>query len=413
MVENDIYDNKGKFEAFVANMGGLTKQPEPNGKRKYFVKHKANLAYFKAILARFEAKDISYIRRNRLLSSMRLLCYATDKDLKTLEREDIDGIVAFMHSVYKSPKSKSDFIRDMKCIWRILFPEHDSEGRIDETATPHAVRHLSPKMDKSREKLRNDRLSWDEFERIVTYFSDDPRLQLFLTLSLESLGRPQEILYLRLKDVQLYDKYAKVWISEHGKEGTGMLQCIDSFPYLINWLGKHPLRNDKDSFLFINLAGKGFGKQMTPFNVNKHLKKALNHLRIDKPMTCYSLKRCGVTFRRLRGDSDMEIQHAARWTSTKQLNTYDKSKQDDAFRIQLARRGLIKDKELEQYHPATKECICGKVHGFTATTCDACKRPLDRDAVKKQFDMMEKMERFIEFLESKPEIKTMIENTVK
>lgn len=412
-MENDIYDNKGKFERFKARLNELTKKPEAKGKRKYFVRNKANLAHFRTILARFEAKDISYIRRNRLLSSMVLICSATEKDLKVLEREDIDRVVAFMHSQYKSPKSKSDFIRDVKCLWRILFPERDDKGRIDETATPYAVKHLSPKIDKSREKLRSDRLTWDEYERIVCYFSKDPRVQCYLSLSLESLGRPQELLYLKLKDVQVFDNYAKIWISEHGKEGVGMLQCIDSYPYLVNWLDKHPLKNDKDAFLFINLAGAGFGRQMTPFNVNKFLKKALLRLGIDKPVTCYSLKRCGVTFRRLRGESDLEIQHAARWTSTKQLNTYDKSEQEDAFKIQLARRGLIKDKEMELYHPATKECICGKVHGFTARTCDSCKRPLDREEIKKQFNMMEKMERFIEFLESKPELKQAIEAAVK
>ena len=73
-------------------------------------------------------------------------------------------------------------------------------------------------------------------------------------------------------------------------------------------------------------------KQMKPKNVNKMIRKACKDLQIDKPITCYSLKRNGVTMRRLRGESDVEIQHAARWTSTKQLKTYDLSSQDEAFK---------------------------------------------------------------------------------
>ncbi len=38
-------------------------------------------------------------------------------------------------------------------------------------------------------------------------------------------------------DVELHDNYAKVYLSEHGKEGVhGFLRCIDSFPYLVRWL---------------------------------------------------------------------------------------------------------------------------------------------------------------------------------
>ena len=51
---------------------------------------------------------------------------------------------------------------------------------------------------------------------------------------------------MRLRDIELFDNYAKVHISEHGKEGIGLLQCIDSYPHVIRWLDKHPLRKDPD-----------------------------------------------------------------------------------------------------------------------------------------------------------------------
>jgi len=344
------------------------------------------------LFKRFEAKDLSYVRRNRLLGTMRLICFATERNLKDLDREDIDKIVIYMHTVYKSPKSKSDFIRDLKYLWKILFPERDEKERIDDSIVPYHVRHLSAKQDKSREKRKQDKLTWEEFDKIVSFFSNDPRLQCYLTLSLESLGRPQETLYIRIKDVELYDNYAKVWISEHGKEGTGFLQCIDSYPYLIKWLEKHPLKKNKDSFLFINLSDREFGQQLKPKNINNKLRTACKYLKIDKPITAYSLKRNGVTFRRLRGDSDMEIQHAARWTSTKQLKTYDLSQQDEAFKIELVKRGIIKDDKYKHLQPKVKECFfCNKKHGLAEEICDNCKRPLDRDKIreyekKKEFD---------------------------
>lgn len=420
MPQNDIYNSEKKYSDFKDNIGDFLNPPKSGDyRKKYYCQNKQNLTYFKRLFAYFEARDSSYIRRLRLLMSMKLICHVAKKDLKTFDRPEIDKIVAFMHTQYKSPKSKSDFLRDIKQLWKILFPENDEKGRPDETITPYPVRHLSAKIDKSKERLRQDRLTLEEFEKIVAFFSDDPRLQAYLMISFESLGRPQELLYTKVRDVELYDNYAKLWISSHGKEGTGFLQVIDSYPYLIKWLNTHPLKNKKDGFLFINLE-TGFGQQLRPENINKHLKKALKHLKIDKPITAYSLKRNGVTMRRLRGDSDIEIQHAARWTSTKQLKTYDMSQQEDALKIQLAKRGMITDDAFKQYQPENKTCIfCNSINGFNEVVCDNCKRPLDREKINSEMKVLETAKKdladikaFMKWIETNPKLKKAIEDEI-
>ena len=392
MAENDIYNNLARYERFKTDLNSFTKKRDG-----YYCKSPKNIKYFKELFKHFEAKDLSYIRRMRLLQSFKLISYAMPKDLKECDRKGINQIVTFMHTRYKSPKSKGDFIKDIKYFWRILFPELDERGRIDETLTPYSVRHLSAKMDKSKEKLRGDKLTVAEFEKLVEYFNKDTRMQAYLTLAVESLGRPQEILYTKIKDLEFYDNYAKIWISEHGKEGTGFLQCIDSFPYLIKWLKKHPDSKNQDAFVFINTGRKQQGKQWTPFAVNKMLRNACKKLSITKPITCYSLKRNGVTFRRLRGDSDTQIQHAARWTSTKQLKNYDMSDQEDALRIELVKRGKLKadDPKHKKYQPSVKTCICGKENGFSEEFCSVCSRPLDREKIiqlekQKELDALNK-----------------------
>ena len=131
--------------------------------------------------------------------------------------------------------------------------------------------------------------------------------------------------YTRIQDFEIFEGYGKLHISEHGKEGTGFLQVIDSFPYMMRWYTAHPLKSDSEAFFFLNNKNQ----QLTPDDVNEHLKQACTDLKIRKPITCYSFKRNGITFARLRGLSDVEIQHKARWTSTNQLKTYDLSTQED------------------------------------------------------------------------------------
>ena len=388
MAEDDIYGSKEKYERFKEKLAVLLVEPSERvhtrgSSGKYQCRNSENLEYFKKLFEHFEAKDISYIRRVRLIQTMRLICHLSSKNLADSTRDDINQIVAAMHTVYKTPKSKETFMQDIKYFWKLLFPEKDDKGRVDETAVPYPVRHLSGKIDKSKQKLRKDKLSWGEFESLINYFSGDPRIQAYLTLALESLGRPQEILYRKIGDVELFDNYAKIIISEHGKEGVGLLQCIDSYPYLLKWLDIHPLKKNKEAFLFLNTGRTSRCRQLKPANINKLIRTACKDIHIEKPITCYSLKRNGVTIRRLRGETDMEIQHAARWTSTKHLKAYDLTSQDEALKRELEKRGLIPSSNGESFK--TQKCMyCDMPVGFGEIVCQQCKRPLDRSAIVKE-----------------------------
>lgn len=381
MAEDDIYGNQKQYEKLKSRISEFAKRPRKGSLRKYWIKDRRNLKYFRRLLALLEARDASYIRRVRLLRSFLFICHNVKKDLSRATRKDIDQIMIQAHATFKSPRTKSCFVIDLRFLWRQLFPEKDERGRIDDSIIPYVVRHVSGKVDKSREKMRTDRFSLEEFERLVQSFSHDPRMQCLLTVSLESLGRPQELLGRRMKDVELHDNYAKIFISEHGKEGIGFLRVIDSYFYLAKWINSHPLRHDPNAFLFVNMGNTNQFKQMRPHTANKLIRKLCRRLGIAKPITLYSLKRNGVTMRRLAGESDIEIQHAARWSSTKQLHTYDLSSQEDSFKRELIKRGKIKPgKGSESLAPRSRPCaFCGTENGLAEAFCSNCQRPLNRD----------------------------------
>ena len=119
-----------------------------------------------------------------------IVVHCIEKDLAELERDDADFIVACMHQSYKSPKSRSDFIQDLKYIWKIILPEMDRKGKPDGTLVPYAVRHLSPKIDRSKEKSRNDKMSFEEPHKLLDFFSNDARIQAYLMIAVESIARP-------------------------------------------------------------------------------------------------------------------------------------------------------------------------------------------------------------------------------
>lgn len=196
MAENDIYNSKQKYESFKERLSDVLLSPKERMKKygktngvKHYCKNKENLQYFEKLFRIFEAKDNSYIRRLRLLRSFKLICFSTNRNLKDCGRDEINGIVANMHKFYKSPKSKSDFIKDIKFLWKNLFPEKDQMGREDETIVPYPVRHLSAKIDKSKEKLKRDKLKTGEYNRFVSFFSRNPMIQCYLTLAYGIIGK--------------------------------------------------------------------------------------------------------------------------------------------------------------------------------------------------------------------------------
>lgn len=384
MAEEDIYKNKRSYERFMKNLEGFlvpAEQQAGKGKRRYHCKNSRNLKHFEELHRHFEARDLSYIRRGRLIDTIRFVMFVTDKELSACDRRDVDDIVARSHKTNQSIHSKQSFIKNLKWIWSTLFPEIDEYDHVIDNIRPYPVRHLTCRIDKSKQRLRNDRLTIREYERLVSYFSVNPEMQAYITIAVESLGRPQEICFTRIRDVEMHESYAKIWISSHGKEGTKFLQVIDSFSYLARWFSQHPHQGDGDSFLFLALDERD--RQLTPENINKKLRRACRILGIDKRITAYSLKRLGVTFMRLRGDSDVEIQHVARWTSTRQLQTYDLSNAEDIFKKRLEDRGLVPKEDREQILEA-KLCACGEKAGFSDKICSRCNRSLGSKKIEKE-----------------------------
>lgn len=170
MREEDIYGSKQKYESFMANLNSLTNIPKPNFRKKYYCKNPVNLQYFHKLDTHFNVKDISYIRRNRIFQVLKTVIYLIEKDLKQCNREDINTIISYSNTINKTSNSKIDFIKDVKCIWHVLFPEIDREGRIDETIIPYVVRHVSKSVSKSQEKRRNDRFNTRRISEHIDFF---------------------------------------------------------------------------------------------------------------------------------------------------------------------------------------------------------------------------------------------------
>jgi len=392
MAEDDIYNSKRHYETIVQRWKdcsyckkgakGNTKQ---RGAEKYIIKNKSNCKYITKLVKEFEYLDMSYIRRINYLKAFKKTCSLTSKDVKDLDREDVKGMITKLNKVHKTANTRREYVYLNKKIWKWLFPELDHKGRPDDTIVPYAWR-VKVHVDKSSQRDRQDKFTDGEYLKIMQALNKDVRMQCYLSMLYECLARPQELLYLNVGDVTLYDNYARVRVGQHGKEGTKDLQVIDGYYYLGKWLNNHPRPKGDKSPLFPPTSNNKKCERMTPFSVTRVLTPLLKKLGIEKKITSYSFKRNGVTSRYKRGEPAQNIQKIAGWTSTKQLKTYDLSEQVEYLDAELIKRGIIKPSDKgKSIKVDFKQCaFCNEINPKSLHNCSKCGRPLSRKKIIEQ-----------------------------
>lgn len=386
MAQNDIYNSQKQWQTITKKIENGT-YLKKDKKTKYYIKNPTNLKYFKKLIEEFNYQDISYIRRIQLFKALRITCFFSKKDIKDLNRNDVKKIITKTNTILKTTITRRTFVDLNKHIWKTLFPELDHKGRPDETLVPYAWR-VKIKYDKSTKSDRPDKFTDTEFLKIMKRLNNDPRMQLWFSMIYYNLARPQELSYVDLDNVELFDNYARIRIASHGKEGTKTLQLIDNFYYLAQWLNKHPFWKDGDKKgkpLFLTMGNNSRYNRMGPKHANKVLRRVCKELGINKPISNYSFKRNGVTQKVLTGETPQSIQKTAGWTSVDQLKTYDLSSQEEFLEEELIKKGIIEadtkhKKKLVNY----KLCgFCNEINVLTNDLCSNCKRPLNREDILK------------------------------
>ena len=135
--------------------------------------------------------------------------------------------------------------------WKLLFPDTDERGRQDETIFPYVIRHLTTAIDRSKQVKNWELLTKDEFERLLTYFNDTPSMQSFIILASDALGRPQELCWRKIKDIEIRNDGVLIHINDHGKEGTRTTWSYKALPYIMKWLEIHPDKFNKNAYFFL------------------------------------------------------------------------------------------------------------------------------------------------------------------
>ena len=243
----------------------------------------------------------------------------------------------------------------------------------------------------------------DEILSIVKY---EPYLRnkAALTLFWDLDARNHEITLLKIKHIRLLERYGEGEIPHESKTGTGPILLTCSFPYVRDWLNKHPFKNSPDARLICNLHNGSPVRPEVMWTIMKQLRsriirmlengsitdkeerQKLEYLLNTKRWNPYCIRHSSIS-----SDSDFLPEYAlkkkVRWSmNSKQGARYIKRRMGNDLKQKiLVQNGIISEQQVEK-KPSILNCPrCSLVNAIENKYCSKCSYPL----VPSAFDEIE------------------------
>lgn len=182
------------------------------------------------------------------------------------KREQITGYLdTKIKSIEEDPDKKwittwNDNLHRIKHLFRWLYNQRGKEEDANVSTTSSQSEWETPTFAKIKEK-RTKRLSpyseneiWDRDELLaIIKYEPHLRNKAALALCWDLDARNHEVTMLKIKNIRLREKYAEGEIPHETKTGGGPILLTCSFPYVRDWLNRHPFKNTPDARLICNL----------------------------------------------------------------------------------------------------------------------------------------------------------------
>ena len=250
----------------------------------------------------------------------------------------------------------NDYLNRIKLFFRWFTNRHAINK--SDWKTPDFVQIKEKRSKRRSPYSENDIWDRDELLTIIKY-EPEIRNKAALMLFWDLDARNHEITTLRIGDIRLRERYAEGEIPYNTKTGGGPILLTCSFPYVRDWLNKHPFKNTPQSRLICSLRNGAPIKPEALWTMMNQLRKRiarmiengaidndeekekLEYLLKTKKWNPYCLRHSAIT-----NDSDylpeFAVKKKARWSmNSRQGARYIKSRMGaDLKRTILTQNGI-------------------------------------------------------------------------
>tara|TARA_Y100000310_G_scaffold38650_1_gene36186 strand:- start:1059 stop:2261 length:1203 start_codon:yes stop_codon:yes gene_type:complete len=207
----------------------------------------------KNIITRFHdtclTEGLSICKLERYLYDLLRFANMLEGSLKNATKEGIRKVVVGLEKKEWTSNSKRTFKIMIRKFYRTI-------EEIDESGVyPERVRWIKPNSNMGQKKLPEDLLNDHDVQKMLEV-SEDLRDRALIAVLYESGCRIGEVGSMKIKNI-VFDDHGAV-ISVFGKTGSRRIRLVYSVPYLQEWINNHPVRSNRESFVWINRQTKSF-----------------------------------------------------------------------------------------------------------------------------------------------------------
>ncbi len=340
----------------------------------------------------------------KYLNSLIKIASWTDKGFATWKREDVEKIVERIQKENCSEWTKHAHKVTLKKFFRQLM-------KTDEY--PEEVRWIKTSIKRRNTKIPEELLNESEVLKMIDH-CENLRDRAIISFLWESGCRVGELLSLQIKHVEFdEDGYARIIIPE-GKTGPRRLRCVSSAPHLNMWLQNHPLKDNKNSPLWVGIGTVGRNKPLMYSAVRKLLANAAKRTGVTKAVNPHNFRHSRATF-------------LANHMTESQMKQYLGWVQDSsmaAVYVHLAGRDT--DEAIDRMHGIDeeegkresvlkpKECLrCRFVNPSEFKFCGRCTAPLSTEVARSLWKETEKLDEMFSKVLEAPEVQSAIIKALK
>ena len=229
------------------------------------------------------------------------------------------------------------------------------------------IRRSSKKKNRMRDKLVSSR----EFQALLNA-STNARIQAVLAVLYDSALRLGELLGLRIRDVEFYEKHALLRVD--GKTGERTVPIIKSLPYLRAWLQIHP-DSSPDNPLFAHIR-EGELTNIQSGSVQANFQYLSKKAGIKRRIHPHMFRHTRLTELAKLGLGEYQMKEFAGWTSGSNMaNVYIKLAGTSHVDPVLEIGGIEVDKTKAEIESPLQTLMCprcGNENPLSALYCYSC-----------------------------------------
>lgn len=248
----------------------------------------------KEILSKFKrdlsTEGYSKARIHKLLTHLKIIAEWASWDFDEADEEDLRDAVEWIQERDLAPQTKLDYKVVIKRFYKWMNGDEEH---------PEMVKWIKTTGRYTDRKLPEDLLEEDDVLNLLDH-TKNRRTAAFMSILWETGARAGELLDLEIRHLQDHEYGYKIVIN--GKTGPRRLPLITSVPHINRWLDKHPLKDDRNAPLWVEVHtqdhgnGKEVGAKASYHALKRDVERTAERAGVDKPVNFHHWRHSRATF---------------------------------------------------------------------------------------------------------------------